>query len=129
MADLTVRITVQIGDLFGVEIDDGVIEHWLEGRMEDARNTFISNASGPSPSAPGAYPGLVTGRLIGSVNTEVSGRVGEIMSDVEYAGYLTHGTSKMAARKMLADALDESLSARPEAEELAKAAKFTGGGG
>jgi hypothetical protein len=34
----------------------------------------------------------------------------------------------MAARKMLPDALDESLSARPEKAELASAVKFTGGG-
>jgi hypothetical protein len=129
MADLSIRITVEVGDLFDVKVDDGIIEQWIEARLEDARNHFISNASGPSPSAPGAWPGLVTGRLIGSVHTEAGGRQGEIKSEVEYSGYLQHGTSKMAPRKMLPDALDESLSANPEADELARAVTFTGGGG
>jgi len=127
MADITVTVRVELDNLFGVEIDEGIITSWIENRLNDARSYFISNASGPSPSSPGAWPGADTGRLIGSIDYQASGREGELTSDVEYAGYLTTGTSKMAARKMLPDALDESLSARPELAELARAVKFTGG--
>ena len=128
MADITVNIRVEIDNLFQVVIDEALITSWIENRLNDARDYFISNASGPSPSAPGAWPGADTGRLIGSIDYQASGREGELFSEVDYAGYLTTGTSKMAARKMLPDALDESLSARPEVEELAKAVKFEGGG-
>jgi hypothetical protein len=128
MADITVNIRVEIDNLFQVVIDEALITSWIENRLNDARSYFISNASGPSPSAPGAWPGADTGRLIGSIDYQASGREGELFSEVDYAGYLTTGTSKMAARKMLPDALDESLSARPEVEELAKAVHFEGGG-
>jgi hypothetical protein len=128
MAGITVRITVDVDNLPKVEVDEGIITNWIENRLNDARNYFISNASGPSPSAPGAWPGADTGRLIGSVDYQAGGREGELFSEVDYAGYLTTGTSKMAARKMLPDALDESLSARPELAELARAVQFTGGG-
>jgi len=128
MADVTVRITVDVSNLPTVAIDEGVITSWIDNRLNDARNYFISNASGPSPSSPGDWPGADTGRLIGSIDYEASGREGSLFSEVEYAGYLTTGTSKMAARKMLPDALDESLSARPELAELAKAVSFKAGG-
>lgn len=134
MADITITISVEVSPLIDCKIDDNVIESWLEARLDDARNTFITNSSGSGggrggASAPGEYPAVQTGRLIGSIEVEVAGRAGDISSPVEYAGYLTTGTSKMEARLMLADALDESLSARPEAAELAKAATFTTGGG
>ena len=128
MADITVTIKIDVSNLPQVVIEEPLITSWIENRLNDARNYFVSNASGPSPSAPGAWPGADTGRLIGSIDYQASGREGELFSEVDYAGYLTTGTSKMAARKMLPDALDESLSARPELAELAKAVTFKGGG-
>ena len=125
---IIIRIDVKVDNLPRCEVDEPVITAWIEGRLNDARNHFISNASGPSPSAPGAWPGVISGRLIGSIDYQAAGREGELFSEVDYAGYLTTGTSRMEARKMLPDALDESLSARPEKAELAKAVRFTGGG-
>jgi len=125
---ITIRIDVKVDNAPKCEVNEGVITAWIEGRLNDARNYFVSNASGASPSAPGAWPGVISGRLIGSVDYQASGREGELFSEVDYAAFLTTGTSKMAARKMLPDALDESLSARPEKAELAKAVEFTGGG-
>jgi len=128
MADFTIHIRVDIRNPPVCEVDEDIITSWIDARLNDGRNTFITNASGPSPSAPGAYPGVISGRLIGSIDYEASGREGSLFSEVDYAGYLTSGTSHMAARKMLPDALDESLTARPEKAELAQAVKFKGGG-
>jgi hypothetical protein len=128
MADFIIHIRVDIHNPPVCEVDEAIITSWIDSRLNDARNTFVTNASGHSPSSPGAYPGVISGRLIGSIDYQASGREGELFSEVDYAGYLTTGTSKMAARKMLPDALDESLTARPEKAELARAVKFTGGG-
>lgn len=127
MPGISIGIEVDVSQIPEIEIDEGMLTQWLQERLDDARNHFISSASGPSPSAPGAYPGLRTGQLVGSVNVEAGGRSGSISSGVGYAGYLASGTRKMAKRKMLAEALDESLSARPESDQLAKAVKFTSG--
>lgn len=107
-----------------VEIDEDIISQWVQERLDDARNHFMQEASGPSPSAPGAYPGLRTGQLVGSVSVEAAGRSGSISAGASYASYLAGGTRKMAKRKMLAEALDESLSARPQTDQLAKAVRF-----
>jgi hypothetical protein len=128
MAEFTIHIKVDIHNPPKCEVNEAIITAWIDGRLNDARNLFVSSASGPSPSSPGAWPGVISGRLIGSIDYQASGREGELFSEVDYAGYLTTGTSKMAARKMLPDALDESLTARPEKAELASAVKFTGGG-
>lgn len=122
MASISIR--VEVSPEITCKVDDDKIEAWIEARLDDAANTFKTNASGPSPSAPGAWPGLRTGQLVSSIETEATGREGELSSNLDYAGYLTTGTSKMAARKMLGDALDESLSARPELAELAEAVTF-----
>ena|SRR5215471_3495998 len=128
MAGLTITIDLNAEAwAIAAVIDEGLLEAWLQERLDDARNFFISAASGPSPSAPGAYPGLRSGALVGSVSVEAAGRSGSISAGVDYAGFLASGTSRMAPRKMLADALDETLTARPEAEKLAEAVRFEGG--
>jgi hypothetical protein len=124
MADITVTVSETFsGSYPDIEIDDGIIEQWIEDRLNDARNYFISNMSG-GVSAPGDYPGNQTGQLAGSIETEAGGRSGTISANTAYAGYLTDGTRKMAARKMMGDALSESLEENPHTEELAEAVKF-----
>ena len=124
MAGITLNVSFDFSGFPEPIIDEEIISQWLQERLDDARNHFVQEASGPSQSAPGAYPGLRTGQLVGSVNVEAGGREGTMSSGVEYAGYLTHGTRRMASRKMLADALDESLSARPQTDQLAQAVKW-----
>ena len=123
----SVTITIDVSKLPNPRIDDGVIEAWLEEVLNEARSYFISHMSG-GRSAPGAYPGNQTGQLAGSIEVTAGGREGELSANTAYAGYLTSGTKKMASRKMMADALDESLQASGgHADELAKAAKMNGG--
>lgn len=55
-------------------------------------------AAAGSPSAPGDYPGVDTGALINSVQTERSGLKGRMYTNMEYAMYLEYGTRNMAAR-------------------------------
>lgn len=67
------------------------------------RNAEIEVLSGnPSPSAPGALPGTVSGTLMRSWTPHQScgGDTGVfgITCGASYAGYLEDGTSKMAAR-------------------------------
>jgi len=134
MAGVSVTITVDVGDLPTVSIDEDVIADWIEGRLNDARNVFIQHmtegGSGITygdhvASAPGEYPQSWDGGLINSPMPEMHGtRSGSLTSDLIYAGYLTTGTTKMAPRQMFAEALDESISARPEEDALRAAVKI-----
>lgn len=137
MASRTVNITVAIeAERFSIQIDEAKIQSWIEGRLNDARNTFVRGMSGGgggrtygnhTASSPGEYPATQSGRLANSVDYEMHGtREGTLTSDVEYASYLTTGTSHMAARKMLADALEETLDANMMEAELAQAITIVG---
>ena len=141
-SELTITISQNLSNPIGAGIDDAVIGEWIEQRLNDARNTFIQHMSGGGggqsyrrgkqghhqASAPGDYPATDSGRLANSVDYQVTGpREGKLFSDIEYAAYLTDGTSKIAPRKMLVDALDEVMAARPNTDELAQAVKIVGG--
>lgn len=78
-------------------------------RVEGHAKRLASNAS---PSSPGEGPGVVTGRLRGSITWRpgedgVSPYV-DVGSNVLYAPYLELGTSKMAARPFLRPALESA---------------------
>src|SRR5262249_41818865 len=76
-------------------------------------------------SAPGEYPATDTGRLVNSIAYQMHGpREGAIFSDLEYAGYLADGTSRMDPRKMLRDALQEVLDNDPNPGPLAGAVRL-----
>ena len=134
MASVSVSVNVQLPSL-SAEIDEEVIAGWIEDRLNDGRNTFIMHMSdggsgidygGHVASAPGEYPQTWGGRLASSVDTEMHGtRSGSLFSDVEYSGYLTTGTKKMAPRQMFAEALQEVIDARPEADALRGAVKVS----
>ena len=127
----TVSMKVHIDDLPNAVIDDDLVTVWITQRLNDARNHFIRNVSRGSNrrSLPGEFPATDSGRLVGSVSDPgaiemLTPRMGSLRSDLEYAEYLTTGTRKMAPRKMLGDALDAVIRARPEVDHLAKAAKW-----
>lgn len=131
----TVKMTIHMQPLPNPVIDDARIAQWIENRLNDARNTFIRNVSrgagggrmygSHKASAPGEYPVTDTGRLVNSVDYQMTGpREGKLISDIVYAAYLTSGTFKMAPRKMLVEALEEALDARPHEEELARAVYY-----
>ncbi len=62
--------------------------------------------SGPSPSAPGDPPGVVTGNLLNSINSEVSDVQGVVNVGADYGIDLEFGTRKMAARPFVQPAVD-----------------------
>ena len=75
--------------------------------LNELRNAEIETLSNPSPSAPGSPPGVRSGNLRGNWTGQVTGGGGggggvsitvELTSNAHYAGYLEHGTRKMAAR-------------------------------
>ena len=125
--DITVTIEVR-ADQVGVEIDEVVIATWIESRLNDGKNLFITSmGSGPGHSSPGAYPNQQSGGLAGSIDYEMNGtREGHLFSDIEYAGYLTDGTVHMAPRKMLWEAFEEVMESRPDDDQLAQCVKITG---
>ena len=51
-----------------------------------------------------------TGRLRASITSEVSGLEGKVGTNVEYAGFVEYGTSKMPAKPYLFPALEKSKS-------------------
>ena len=52
-------------------------------------------------SAPGQYPASDTGRLMGSIDTELTPTEARVGTNLFYGPYLEFGTSKMAARPWL----------------------------
>jgi len=132
-------VEVRVLDLPNLEIDDTAIAAWIEGRLDEAQALFVRQMSRGRgggrvyrrgrrlhyASAPGEYPVTDYGGLAPSVHPEMTGpREGRLSSDVYYARYLTTGTERMEPRRMLADALNETLAQRPESDQLAKAARI-----
>ena len=74
--------------------------------VNELRNSAVEVLTNPSPSAPGNPPGVRSGNLRSNWTGSVEGGGGgglvsitpTITSNAHYAGYLEHGTSKMAAR-------------------------------
>lgn len=68
----------------------------------ELRNAALTVLANPSPSSPGSPPGVRSGNLRTKWHIKNSGGGGNgvmaIQSSMHYAGYLEHGTSKMAAR-------------------------------
>ena len=80
------------------------------------RNAEINTLRGnPSPSAPGARPGTASRTLYKtwSLYHSAGGPTGVfgIIAGAHYAGYLEHGTSKMAARPYVDKIKQEALPA------------------
>lgn len=125
---ISATIEINIPEMPQPSIDEATVTRWIESRLNGARNRFIKNVSAgkPNPSKPGEYPRTDTGRLVNSAHAQMlSPFEGSLRSDVEYAEYLTRGTSRMAPRKMLREALDEEILDRPETDQLARAAHWT----
>src|SRR5262245_5059366 len=133
----TATFTLTLRNMPQPALDERLITHWIEARLNDARNHFIRNVSrgggagrqygSHRASAPGEYPATDEGRLVNSIDYRMTGpRSGRLHSDLIYAGYLTTGTERMAPRKMLVDALNETLSERPENDVLARAVTLRG---
>lgn len=85
-----------------VKAETEEVNQQIEARLPRAanalRNAEILTLRGPSPSAPGSTPGVRTGFLRIAWTPYYGGNVFGIISAASYAGYLEHGTSKMAAR-------------------------------
>lgn len=86
-----------------------VIRTWLQGIAKASEQAFRAGASRayPPASAPGAWPARRSGGLLGSIQTEVTADSVTIGTNQPYSGYLRHGTSRMARRKMSDDAMRE----------------------
>jgi HK97 gp10 family phage protein len=57
-------------------------------------------------SGPGEAPASDTGRLIGSIRADVSGKSASVIADTVYAAALEFGTSKIAARPFMIPAME-----------------------
>lgn len=83
-----------------VQTDKERIEQQVIARYPRAsnalRNAALSVLANPSPSPPGSPPGVRSGNL--RRNWNMNGSTVCITSGMGYAGYLEHGTRKMAAR-------------------------------
>ena len=92
--------------------DDSSIKAWLDAIGEAGVSAFKGGmGSFPPASAPGAWPHSRTGGLKGSIRHETTSDSVTIGTSMEYSGYLRHGTSKMARRKMSDNALQEGMKA------------------
>ena len=73
------------------------------------RNAALSVLANSSPSAPGSPPGVRSGNLRRNWTMFSGGWVFGITSGMGYAGYLEHGTSKMAARPFVEKIKEEAM--------------------
>jgi hypothetical protein len=88
------------------------IRSWLQ-RIGKASEEAFRGGMGqyPDASAPGAWPNSRTGGLKGSIRSVVTSDSVTIGTSMPYSGFLRHGTSKMARRKMSDNALKEGMHA------------------
>lgn len=80
----------------------------------ELRNQALNVLANPSPSAPGSPPGVRSGDLrrnwsMGTASAAGAGGSFWITSGMGYAGYLEHGTSKMAARPFVEKIKEASM--------------------
>jgi HK97 gp10 family phage protein len=83
------RVVFTGGDDLEAEVAKQVLDPILTSIRQDARRLVP----------------ILTGRLRGSIRQEREGLTGRVGSDVEYAGFVELGTSRMAAQPYLAPAL------------------------
>lgn len=110
-ADLGPRMRAamaQAGNLVGKEL----VKRTTDGMKSGAKSGRVYARKGGGTyqaSAPGEYSAVVTGRLLRSVNYQVSGaQYIRFYATAGHAGYQEYGTSKMAARENLKRAIQES---------------------
>lgn len=96
-----------MGEMFNsevtVKIDEKAMETVKENlgqRLAQACVLVVDDAKVECP--------VDTGRLQGSITYEVEGTDGYVGSNVEYAPYVHEGTSKMAARPFLMNAIEKN---------------------
>ena len=107
-----ITISFQPWGQFRAVKDDASIQAWLDTIGVAAEAAFRGGmGSGPGHSAPGAWPNSQTGGLRGSIRHETTSNSVTIGTSMPYSGYLRHGTSKMARRKMSDNALQEGMAA------------------
>jgi hypothetical protein len=123
-----VRLDITFKRLTAPTIDNDAITRWIERRLNNARNIFIRKVSGGDKhgriyrrgnvvhraSAPGEFPATDHGRLVNSVDYRmISPLEGSLFSEINYADFLVRGTPRMDKRKMLAEAVEESVAQAP----------------
>ena len=69
--------------------------------------TYLRKGRSHQASAPGEYPANDSGALQGSLGHTVSANEAVIGTNAKHSVFLAHGTSKMAKRKFVAEALQE----------------------
>lgn len=95
---------------FRAQKDNSAIRRWLQLVANASEEAFKGGmGSYPPASSPGSYPSSRTGRLKGSIRTEVGSDQMSIGTNMHYSIYLRTGTKKMARRKMSDNALQEGL--------------------
>ena len=112
------RIRIQGQLEIGIDADEG--NKWVAETINHARNIMnVGMRDGPqtgreylrgskihTASKAGQWPAVDTGNLRINTRMRIDGLVGELGSNVEYAGYLQSGTSKMGARKLYNEAVE-----------------------
>ena len=85
------------------------ISERTERASEVLRDHALTVLNNPSPSPPGSPPGARTNHLRRDWSPFFGAAIFGIASGADYAGYLEHGTSKMAARPFVDRITNESL--------------------
>ena len=100
---------------FRARKDSKVVKRWLKSIGDAGVQAFKAGMKGyPPASAGGAWPHSRTGRLKGTIRSEVGGGGSfvdqvTIGTSMPYSKFLREGTRKMERRKMSDDALKEGM--------------------
>jgi hypothetical protein len=103
-----------------VEKDSTVLVAWYKRVAEEGHRVLLQGTSKPGQgrkyakypnrsSAPGAWPARQSGALQASARAEASAARGVLGVGVKYGAYLQKGTSRMAPRKLVYEALKIGL--------------------
>lgn len=100
---------------FHAKKDPALFRRYLKAVAEEAKKAFVSGMRSSKRvgkhSAPGDWPAVQSGSLLGSIQTRITNNSAEIGTNMPYSRFLRDGTRRMARRKMSDDAMKAGLKA------------------
>ena len=109
---MSIEISFEPWRPFRARLNEQAIRGWLKKVADKSEQAFkrgMKSGSSDNRSKHGEYPAMQSGRLRGTIKTEVKAMEMTIGTSTHYSRYLRYGTRKMDDRNMSDEALEAGL--------------------